>query len=203
MSNFTAKLKIWCVRPRANGRNIIGQQLRSQHCWVLHVAFICTPWCMLLDVVACCWIAQSLKPVKLFSQQLPTFLLFRDRRSVAQQCWISLNSSSNIVGATHAHYVWITKTYGLYSSYEALQVPNLLGVVASVCTPLPTRKQQLPTMLTQQCCELLGPFPPSLRMSFCEIWHLFSPVPIRNFLYYRWLVTYLVIAKCKKECNML
>ena len=30
-------------------------------------------------------VAQSLKPVKLFSQQLPTFLLFRDRRSVEQQ----------------------------------------------------------------------------------------------------------------------
>ena len=34
--------------------------------------------------VACCWmllrvVAQSLKPVKLFSQQLPTFLLFCDR----------------------------------------------------------------------------------------------------------------------------
>ena len=55
--------------------------------------------------VACCYVllevlAQSLKPVKLFSQQLPTFLLFRDRRSVAQQCWIRLHSSSNIVGAT-------------------------------------------------------------------------------------------------------
>ena len=60
--------------------------------------------------------AQSLKPVKLFSQQLPTFLLFRDRRSVAQQCWIRLHSSSNIVGATHAHYTWITKTFGLYPS---------------------------------------------------------------------------------------
>ena len=52
--------------------------------------------------VACCWmllrvVAQSLKPVKLFSQQLPTFLLFRDRRSVAQQCWIRLHNSSNIV----------------------------------------------------------------------------------------------------------
>ena len=53
-----------------------------QHCWMLHVASVCTPCCMLLDVVS-----QSLKPVKLFSQQHPTFLLFRDRRSVAQQCW--------------------------------------------------------------------------------------------------------------------
>ena len=87
--------------------------------------------------VACCWmllrvVAQSLKPVKLFSQQLPTFLLFRDRRSVAQQCWIHLHSSSNIVGVTHAHYAWFTKTYGLYPSHDALQVPTLLGVVASI-----------------------------------------------------------------------
>ena len=118
--------------------------------------------------VTCCWmllrvVGQSLKPVKLFSQQLPTHLLFRDRRRVAQQCWIRLHSSSNIVGATHAHYAWITKTYGLYPSHDALQVPTLLGVVASVCTPLPTRTQQLPTLLAQQCWDLLRPFARSLR----------------------------------------
>ena len=117
--------------------------------------------------VGCCWmllrvVAQSLKPVKLFSQQLPTFLLFCDRRSVAQQSWIRLHRSSNIVGATHAHYAWITKTYGLYSSHDALQVSKLLGVVASVYTPLPTRTQQLPTLLAQQCWELLRPFACSL-----------------------------------------
>ena len=105
--------------------------------------------------VACCWmllrvVVQSLKPVKLFSQQLLTFLLFSDHRSVAQQCWIRLHSSSNIVGATHAHYAWFTKTYGLYPSHDALQVPTLLGVVASVCRPLPKRTQQLPTLLRQQ-----------------------------------------------------
>ena len=124
----------------------------SQHCWMLHVASVCTPCCMSLDV------AQSLKPVKLFSQQFPTFLLFRDRRSVAQQCWIRLHSSSNTVGATHAYYAWFTKTYGLCPSDDALQVPTLLGVVASVCTPLPTRTQQLATLLAQQCWELLRPF---------------------------------------------
>ena len=102
--------------------------------------------------VACCWmflrvVGQSLKPVKLFSQQLPTFLLFRDRHSVAQQCWIRLHSSSNILGATHAHYAGITKTYGLYSSHDALPVPNKLGVVASVCTPLPTRTQHTPNIV--------------------------------------------------------
>ena len=97
--------------------------------------------------VACCWmllgvVAQSLKLVKFFSQQLPTLLLFRDRRSAAQQCWIRLHSSSNIVGATHADYAWFTKTYGLYPSHDVLQVPTLLGVVASVCRPLPIRAQQ-------------------------------------------------------------
>ena len=109
--------------------------------------------------VACCWmllrvVAQSLKPVKLFSQQLPTFLLFRDRRSLAQKCWIRLHNSSNIVGAAHAHYAWFKNNFGLYPSHDALQVPTLLGVVASVCTPLPTRTQQLPALLAQQCWEL-------------------------------------------------
>ena len=26
----------------------------SQHCWMLHVVSVCTPCCMLLDVVSCC-----------------------------------------------------------------------------------------------------------------------------------------------------
>ena len=107
--------------------------------------------------VAYCWmllrvVAQSLKPVKFFSQQLPTFLFFRDRQSEAQQWWIRLHSSSNIVGATHAHYAWFTKTYGLYPSHDALRVP----------TPLPT--DRLPTLLAQQCWELLRPFARSLKV---------------------------------------
>ena len=119
---------------------------------MLHVASVCTPCCMLLDVVA-----QSLKPVKLFSQLLPTFLLFRDRRSVAQQCWIRLHSSSNIVGATHAHYVWFTKTYGLYPSYDALQVPTLLGVVASVCTQSQTFSRRfLKQIYPKYICDIVG-----------------------------------------------
>ena len=51
--------------------------------------------------------------VKLLSQQLPTFLSF------------------------HALYTFVsfefTKSYGLYPSYNALQVLTLLAVVASVC----------------------------------------------------------------------
>ena len=44
----------------------------SQHCWMLHIML--RPFA---HPVACCWmllraVAQSLKPVELFSQQLPT-----------------------------------------------------------------------------------------------------------------------------------
>ena len=64
----------------------------------------CYMLCPFAHPVACCWmllrvVAQSMKTVKLFSQQLRTFLLFRDRRSVAQQCGIRLHRPSNIVGA--------------------------------------------------------------------------------------------------------
>ena len=67
--------------------------------------------------------------------------------------------------------LWFTKTYGLYPSHDALQVLTLLGVVAPVCTPLPTHMQQLPTLLVQQCWQLLHPYARSLmtlRMLFRE-----------------------------------
>ena len=154
--------------------------------------------------VACCWmllrfVAQSLKPVKLFSQQLPTFLLFRDRRSVAQQCWIRLHSSSNIVGATHADYAWCTKTYGLYPSHNALQVPTLLGVVVSVCTPLPRRTQQLPTLLAQQCWELLRPFARCLKVNQISLFMQDSFSMNRNLYFYS---SYREICNFSQRCGL-
>ena len=125
----------------ANGRNIVGQQLPTLldvTCYVrLHT---------LLHIVL--HVAQSLKQVKLFSQQLPTFLLLRDRRDVAQQCWIRWHSSSN---------TWFTKAYGLFfprctaglnmvgsccirlhaTANTGATTPNIVGVtmlgVVSVC----------------------------------------------------------------------
>ena len=93
--------------------------------------------------------------------------LFYDRRRVARQCWIRycLNSSFNIVGATHLQNTWSPKSYGLYPSHDALQVPKLLGVDAAVCTPLATRTQQLPTFLAQQCWEMLCPSTRSLNVN--------------------------------------
>ena len=99
-------------------------QTDAPHCCMLHVASVCTPCWMLLRKV---WNRSN------FSANNSQHFLFRDRRSVAQQCWIRLHSSSNIVRATHAHYAWFTKSYRLYPSHYALRVPTLLGVV--VTTP--------------------------------------------------------------------
>ena len=61
----------------------------------------------------------------------------------------------------YGRYPSMLKSYGLYPFHGALQVPTLMGVLASACTPsapLPTRKQQLPTSSAQQCWEFLRPF---------------------------------------------
>ena len=112
----------------------------SQRCWMLNVVVCC---CVLLGVVT-----QSLKPVKLLSQQLPVpiFLSFHDRR-----CWIYVGSiftplPTLFLLAMHAHY---TRIHPISRpSHNALQVPTLLL----------QRTQQLPTLLAQQFWKLLSPF---------------------------------------------
>ena len=106
----------------------------SQHCWMLHVKSVCRPCCMLLRKV---WNQSNFSAIN----------------SLVQQCWIPFHSSSNIVGATHAHCAWFTKNGG-GSFSRCIACPKLLGVVTSVCTPLPTRRQQ--------CLELLSLFARSL-----------------------------------------
>ena len=48
----------------------------SQHCWILHVASVCTACCMLLHFVGSCCAKFEI------GQILPTFPLFRDRRGL-------------------------------------------------------------------------------------------------------------------------
>ena len=90
---------------------------------------------------------------------------------VVVQCWIRLHSSSNIVGATHAHYTWsawsLPSLIGVYPSHDVLQVPTLSGVVASVCTPLLKQTQQFPTVLRPFSRGLTLTAPPFLRVCVC------------------------------------
>ena len=139
---------MYFLTPRANGRNIVG-------CYMLR------PFA---HPVACCWmflrvVAQSLKPVKHFSQQLPTFLLFRDRRSVApmldpfahllQHCWGHARSlrkdykdlwvvfsprctaGPKLVGSC---CIRLHTTANTHATTPNSVVQPRLGVVAPVCT---------------------------------------------------------------------
>ena len=102
----------------------------SLHCCMSRVFSVCTPCCKLLPVVA-----QSLKPVKLFSQQLPTFLLFRDRRSVAQQCWMRLHSFCNIFWGHASSLRMVYKDLRVVSFPRYTAGPNIVG---SCCIRLHT-----------------------------------------------------------------
>ena len=113
----------------------------SQHCWILHVASVSTPCSMLLDVVACCAkfeTGQTFQPTTLNISFVP----------------------------------WSPKRHAtLRMDYKDLWVvffprctagPKLVG---SCCIRLHTtanRKQQVPTLLAQQCWELSRPFARSL-----------------------------------------
>ena len=144
------------VKPSAHGGNIVCQQLPT----LLDVT-CCIRLHTLLDVVACC--CAKFETGQTFQPTTPNISFVPWSRSVTQQCWIRLHSSSNVVGATHAHYAWIAKTYGLYSSkmhcrsqtcWKLLHPfahhsqharnnsqhcwPTLLGAVAPVCTQLKT-----------------------------------------------------------------
>ena len=115
---------------------------------------------MLLRVVA-----QNLKPVTLFQPTTPniSFVPWLPKRSATMLDPFAQLALPTLLGPPMLITHGFSKTYGLYSSHGALQEPNLLGVVAFVCTPLPTRTQRLPTLLRQQCWELLRPFARSLK----------------------------------------
>ena len=72
-----------------------------------------------------------------------------------QHCW----------GHTRVLHM-VSKVLWVYPSHDALQVPTLSGVVASVCTPLPTRTWRLPALLAQQRWELSRPFARSFMVWF-------------------------------------
>ena len=102
----------------------------SQHCWMLHVASLCKTCCVLLGVFA-----QSLKPFKLLNQQLPTFLLLRDRWSVALQCWIGLHSSFQHCWGYASALHMVYKVLRVVSFPRCTADPN---IVESCCVRLHT-----------------------------------------------------------------
>ena len=144
----------------------------SQRWWMLHVAFECKQCWMLLYVAVCCWelFRKVWNRSNSWANNCPSQYFFcsmiADVGTMLDQCWINVGSiftplPTLLLLATHAHY---TRIHPISRpSHDALQVATLLGVIASLCTPLLQRTQQLPTLLAQQFWKLLCPFASSFK----------------------------------------
>ena len=55
------------VKPHANWRSRLFPANNFQHCWILHVASVCTPCCMLLRVVGSCLACEHIRFSWLFA----------------------------------------------------------------------------------------------------------------------------------------
>ena len=135
----------------------------SQHCWMLYVASVCTPCCMLLDVVACC--CAKLETCQTFQPTTPNifFVPRSPKRSATmldpfaqlfQHCWGHARSlrivykevwvvsfprctaGPNIVGSC---CIRLQTTANTHATTPNILGATMLGVVASVCTQPNTR----------------------------------------------------------------
>ena len=137
---------------------------RTQHCWpttpnivgCLHVASVCTPCYVLLDVVACCCATTPnisfapWSPKRSATMLDPFSQLFqhcwgcaRSLRMVYKDLWVvsfpRCNASSNIVGSC---CIRLHTTANKHATIPNIVGATMLEVVASVCTQLKQRRQQ-------------------------------------------------------------
>ena len=130
----------------------------SQHYWMLHVASVCTPCCMLLDVVACC--CAKFETGRTFQPATPniSFVPGSPKSSATmldlfaqlfQHCWGHARSlrmvykdlrvvsfprctaGPNIVGSC---CIRLQTTANTHATTPNIVGATMLGVVASVCT---------------------------------------------------------------------
>ena len=130
----------------------------SQHCWMLHVASVCTPCYMLLDVVACC--CAKFETGQTFQPTTPniSFVPWSPKRSATmldpfaqlfQHCWgraralrivykdlwvVSFSrrtAGPNIVGSC---CIRLHTTANTHATTPNIVGATMSGVIASVCT---------------------------------------------------------------------
>ena len=130
----------------------------SQHCWILHVASVCTPCFMLLDVVVCCCAkfetGQTFQP----TTSSISFVPWSPKRSATmldpfaqllQHCWgharslrmvykdlwvvsfLRCTAGPKIVGSC---CIRLQTTANTHATTPNIVAPIMLGVVASVWT---------------------------------------------------------------------
>ena len=157
----------WVVSfPRCtSGPNTVGS------CWIrlptTASTYATTPTIVvptMLGVVASVW-----PPLPALTQQLPPLL--------SQPCWELLHPFAHHCQhlRNNSHHccpnhvgsccIRLPTTASTYATTPTIVVPTMLGVVASVCPPLPALTQQLPPLLSQPCWELLRLFARSFRLT--------------------------------------
>ena len=117
-----------------------------QHCWPTTPNVVgCYMLCPFAHPVACCCmllhvVVQSLKPVKLFSQQLPTFLLFCDRNARSlrmdyKDLWVvsfpRCTAGPKLVASC---CIRLHTTANTHATTPNIVGATVLGVVVPVCT---------------------------------------------------------------------
>ena len=130
----------------------------SQHCWILHVTYVCTPCFMLLDVVVCC--CAKFETGQTFQPTTPSisFVPWSPKRSATmldpfaqlfQHCWgharslrmvykdlwvvsfLRCTAAPKIVGSC---CIRLQTTANTHATTPNIVAPIMLGVVASVWT---------------------------------------------------------------------
>ena len=129
---------------------LLANMYNSQYCWMLHVASVWAPCCMMLDVVACCY--AKIETSQTFQPTTPniSFLPWSSKLSATmldpfaqlfQHCWGRARS---------LHMVY--KDLWVVSFPRCTAGPNIVG---SCCIRLHTTANTHATTLAQQCWELL------------------------------------------------
>ena len=108
---------------------------RTQHCWMFYAASVCTPFCTLLLIVGSCCakleIGQIFEPKK--SRHFFCSVIAEAWRNNVRFVWTLLGQRTRITPwiivmdnrKTIIHdYTWSPKSYGIYPSHDALQVPT-------------------------------------------------------------------------------
>ena len=135
----------------------------SQHIWMLHVAPVFTSCCTLFDVVECC--CAQFETGKTFQPTTPniSFVPWSPKRSATM-----LDPFAQLFQHFWRHACSLRMVYTdlwVVSFPRCTVGPNIVGSCCICLYTTANTEQQLRTLLSQQCWELLRPFARSLKMT--------------------------------------
>ena len=115
---------------------------RTQHCWMLHVGSVCTPCCMLLDVIGCCCAKFEIGQIFQPTTSNTSFVPWSPKRSATM-----LDPFTQLFQYCWGHARWLRMVYKdlwVVSFPRCTAGPNIVG---SCCIRLQTTANTRATML--------------------------------------------------------